>query len=151
MVKGTQLPEMSRILRDSAAAGIWNHAFFFFGFPGETMEEAQETVNFIYAHQDALHSASPGAFLLERYSPVARAPERYGVTIHDSAENDLAIYFDYEVAAGLDESMADTLASRLIEVLPKKPFGQFYIHDSYRLLYAADLRDKGRPLPLWLA
>ncbi len=151
MVKGTKLPEMSRILRDSTAAGIWNHAFFFFGFPGETMEEAQETVNFIYAHQDAIHSASPGAFLLERYSPVACAPDKYGVTIEDDPDRDLAIYFDYDVASGLDEAMADNLASRLIDVLPEKRFGQFYSHDSYRLLYAGDLRAKGQPLPLWLA
>jgi anaerobic magnesium-protoporphyrin IX monomethyl ester cyclase len=150
MVKGTKLPEMSRILRDSTAAGIWNHTFFFFGFPGETMEEAQETVNFVYAHQDAIHSASLGAFLLERYSPVACAPKKYGVTIRDDPDRDLAIYFDYDVAAGLDEVMADNLASRLIDVLPTKQFGQFYIHDSYRLLYASDLHEKERSLPLWL-
>jgi hypothetical protein len=150
MVKGTQLPVMSRILRDSTAAGIWNHTFFFFGFPGETLEEAQETVNFVYAHQDAIHSASPGAFLLERYSPVACSPKKYGVTVQKDPDRDLAIYFDYDVASGLDEPMADTLATRLIDVLPKKRFGQFYIHDSYRLLYAGDLREKGRALPLWL-
>jgi anaerobic magnesium-protoporphyrin IX monomethyl ester cyclase len=151
MLKGTKLPEMSRILRDSTAAGIWNHTFFFFGFPGETMEEAQETVNFVYAHQDAIHSASPGAFLLERYSPVACAPKKYGVTIWDDPDRGLAIYFDYDVAKGLDEAMADNLASRLIDVLPKKQFGQFYMHDSYRLLYASDLHEKERSLPLWLA
>ena len=150
MVKGTQLPVMSRILHDSTTAGIWNHTFFFFGFPGETMDEAQATVNFVYAHQDAIHSASPGAFLLERYSPVACSPKKYGVTIREDPDRDLAIYFDYDVASGLDEPMADNLATRLIDVLPKKQFGQFYIHDSYRLLYAGDLRDKGRPLPLWL-
>ncbi len=151
MVKGTQLPVMSRILRDSTAAGIWNHTFFFFGFPGETMEEAQATVNFVYAHQDAVHSASPGAFLLERYSPVACSPKKYGVTIREDPDRDLAIYFDYDVASGLDEPMADNLATRLIDVLPTRQFGQFYVHDSYRLLYAGTLHDKGQPLPLWLA
>lgn len=151
MVKGTRVPEMSRILRDSVAAGIWNHTFFFFGFPGETMAEAQETVNFVYAHQDAIHSASPGAFVLERYSPVARAPKRFGVTIKDNPDRDLAIYFDYDVVSGLDEPMADTLAARLLDVLPQKQFGQFYAHDSHRFLYASALREKGQPLPLWLA
>ena len=33
---------MSRILQESNDAGIWNHTFFFFGFPGETLEDAQE-------------------------------------------------------------------------------------------------------------
>ncbi len=53
MVKGTEVEHMSRILHDSTAAGIWNHTFFFFGFPGETIEDAQATVNFLYAHKDA--------------------------------------------------------------------------------------------------
>ena len=48
------------------------------------------------------------------------------------------------------EAMADTLASRLVDVLPEKRFGQFYIHDAYRFLYASDLADKGQPFPLWL-
>ena len=101
MHKGTEPAVMSRVLRDSAAAGIWNHTFFFFGFPGETMETAQETTNFVYAHQDAIHSASPGAFLLERYSPVFCTPEAYDVSrVIEDVTHDLAIYYDYEVAAG---------------------------------------------------
>lgn len=152
MHKGTQIPVMSRILRDSTEAGIWNHTFFFFGFPGETMAAAQETVNFVYAHQDAIHSASPGAFLLERYAPAERFPEAYGIThIVEDPERDLAIYFDYSVASGLDEAMADQLVSRLVDVLPKKTLGQYYMMDVYRFLYASDLWEKGQPMPLWLA
>ncbi len=151
MNKETVPEVMGRILRDSTAAGLWNHTFFFFGFPGETMEAAQETVNFVYAHQDAIHSASPGAFLLERYSPVHRAPEAYGITrVVDDPDRDLSIYFDYEVSEGLDEAMADQLVTRLVDVLPEKEFGQFYVTDAYRFLHASDLWEKGRPMPLWL-
>ncbi len=152
MHKGTERQTMSRILRDSATAGMWNHAFFFFGFPGETMEAAQETVDFLYAHQDAIHSASPGAFLLERYAPAHRDPASYGITrIQEDPVRDLAIYFDYDVASGLDEAMADRLASRLVDVLPNKAFGQYYVADSYRFLYASHLWDHGERFPLWLA
>jgi len=152
MHKGTERETMSRILQDSAAAGIWNHTFFFFGFPGETMEAAQETVNFLYAHQDAIHSASPGAFVLERYAPAERLPDEYGIRrIHRDAARDLAIYFDYELAAGLDEAMANRLATRLVDVLPEKAFGQYYVADAYRFLYASDLWDKGEAMPLWLS
>ena len=151
MNKGTQVETMSRILRDSANAGIWNHTFFFFGFPGETMAHAQETVNFVYAHQDAIHSASPGAFLLERYSPVHRAPQNYGVSrMSHPPGHDLAIYFDYAVDSGLDEARADMLVSRLLDVLPQKQFGHYYVNDVYRLLYAGHLHEKDSPLPLWL-
>ncbi len=151
MVKGTQPEEMSRILRQSAAAGIWNHAFFFFGFPGEMLADAQETVNFVYAHQDAIHSASPGAFLLERYAPAHREPAKYNIRhIHTDPVRDLAIYFDYEAASGIDAELAETIAERLLAALPYKQWGQFYSNDIWRFLYASDLRERGKVLPLWL-
>jgi anaerobic magnesium-protoporphyrin IX monomethyl ester cyclase len=151
MDKGTQLDTISRILLDSTRAGIWNHTFFFFGFPGETIDHAQETVNFIYKHQESIHSASPGAFVLERYSPVHRFPETYGVRrILEDPDKDLAIYFDYEVEAGMDEEMAELTASRFVDSLPEKGFGQYYANDVHRFLYAGHLRDQGIPFPSWL-
>jgi len=151
MEKGTQLETISRILRSGTAAGIWNHTFFFFGFPGETIENAQDTVNFLYAHQEYVHSASPGTFLLERYSPVHLQPAKFGVTrVIEKPEKDLAIYFDYEVAQGMDEEMAETVVSHLVSVLPEKQFGQYYIIDAYKLLYASYLKRQGKKLPPWL-
>jgi radical SAM superfamily enzyme YgiQ (UPF0313 family) len=152
MVKGTQREQVSRILREGARAGIWNHTFFFFGFPGETIEHAQETVNFVYEHGDAIHSASPGTFVLERYAPAYRSPEKYGIKrIVRQPDRDLAIYFDYEVASGMDERMAALVESRFVDALPEKRFGHFYANDVYRFLYASHLYEWGVPFPPWLA
>lgn len=151
MVKGTQLNDMSRILHSGTAAGIWMHTFFFFGFPGETVENAQETVNFIYAHQDVIHSASPGAFLMEIYSPAYFFPEKFGVrNIFKDPNRDLAIYFDYEVESGMDEETASLLADRLVDQLPIKRYGQYYISDVYKFLLASELRSQDQPLPRWI-
>jgi hypothetical protein len=151
MVKGTEREQMGRVLEESKQAGIWNHAFFFFGFPTETMADAQDTVNFVYAHGAALHSASPGEFVLERDSPVHREPGKFGVRrIIQRPEQDLAIYFGYELESGLDEAMAQTVVERLTDVLPTKQNGQYYAQDVYRLLYAGYLHEQGRPPPGWL-
>ena len=151
MIKGTQLPHMSRILKESSAAGIWNHTFFFFGFPGETIEDAQETVNFLYAHKTNIHSAAMGTFLMERDSPAHKYPESFGVkrVIEDPA-SDLAIYFDFEVSAGMSEQMAETVHDKFLESLPSKRFPQFYISDVYRFLYASHLSERHIPHPPWL-
>ncbi len=152
MGKGTTPEEASRVLRESAQAGIWNHVFFFFGFPGETLDEAQETVNFVFANRDAIHSASPGAFLLERYAPVHRSPASFGVTrIIDIPGRDLAIHFDYEVAAGMGEDMAELVVQRLLDVLPVKELGHCYVSDAHRFTYASDLYERRQPMPVWLA
>ena len=151
VAKDTRREHVSRILRESAEAGIWNHTFFFFGFPGETIDHAQETVDLVYEHKQAVHSASPGTFLLERYAPAYCDPETYGIRriVHDP-NRDLAIYFDYEVESGMDEAMAELVVSRFLDVLPAKRFGHYYVNDVYRFLYVSDLRGQGMVLPPWL-
>lgn len=151
MDKGTELEHMSRILRQSAEAGIWNHTFFFFGFPGETLADAQQTVNFLYAHKAYIHSAALGTFLMERYSPAHRFPESFGVRVIEDPAKDLAIYFDYEVDKGMDDRMAELVESRFLDTLPDKPHPQFYVSDVYRFLYACHLSERGLPCPPWLA
>ena len=151
MDKGTQRTEMGRILETGGAAGIWNHTFFFFGFPGETIQDAQETVNFIYAHQEVIHSGSPGAFLLERYAPVYREPAKYGIRqIEADPASDLAIYFEYKLERGLDEGMANRLVDGFMEQLSEKSNGMYYMNDIYRFLFASELHRRGQPLPRWI-
>ena len=151
MIKGTELEHMSRILRESGEAGIWNHTFFFFGFPGETIDDAQQTVNFLYAHKPYIHSAALGTFLMERYSPAHRFPESFGVTrIIEDPDKDLAIYFDYEVETGMDDRMAELVEGHFLNALPEKPYPQFYVSDVYRFLYASHLAEQDIPRPPWL-
>ncbi|MEZ4677547.1 MAG: radical SAM protein [Caldilineaceae bacterium] len=135
MVKGTQLAHMSRILQESTEAGIWNHTFFFFGFPGETLEDAQQTVNFLYQHKPFIHSAALGSFLMERDSPAHRYPTSFGVNvIFEDPDKDLAIYFDYDVEAGMKPQMAELVESRFLDTLPDRPYPQYYVSDVYRFL-----------------
>ena len=150
--KGTKLEQIGRILRESSRAGIWNHVFFFFGFPGETIEDAQETVNLLYKHKRHIHSAAFGTFLLESYAPAQLRPERYGIKrIVQDPDKDLAIYFDYEVESGMNEQLAELVATRFLDALPEKRFGHFYLHDVYRFLYIGHLSELGIPFPPWLA
>jgi radical SAM superfamily enzyme YgiQ (UPF0313 family) len=151
MVKGTHLAIIRRILPESAAAGIWNHTFFFFGFPGETLEEAQETVNFLYEHSASINSAALGTFFLERYAPAHQHPAAYGITrVIERPGADLGFYFDYEVESGLDAATAELVMERFTDALPAKEFPQFYCNDVYRFLYAAHLSRTGAPRPPWL-
>ena len=97
-----------------------------------------------------LRKAIPTA-LLELDAPAHRFPARFGVTkVLERPEEDLAIYFGYEAAEGMDAQMADLVATRFLESLPPKHFPQFYINDVYRFLYACHLSRVGRQPPPWL-
>jgi radical SAM superfamily enzyme YgiQ (UPF0313 family) len=151
MVKGVRLENVGRILRESHEVGIWNHTFFFFGFPGETLEDAQETVNFVYANGERINSASMGTFLLERYAPAHTYPKAFGISrVIERPESDLGFYFDYEVESGLDMATAELVTRRVEEALPRKPYPQFYVSDVYRFLYAAHLAETGAAMPAWI-
>jgi radical SAM superfamily enzyme YgiQ (UPF0313 family) len=151
MHKGISMETVRQNLRDSAAAGIWNHVFMFFGFPGETEEDARETIEFFQANRGVIHSLSSNTFLLERYARAFEDPKAYDISqiVPPSSQQDLAYYFEYEVSSGISSRRAEEIEAAFVDSLPGKPGPQFYVHEVYQFLYACSFAD-GEPLPTML-
>jgi|GEM_PF-314465 anaerobic magnesium-protoporphyrin IX monomethyl ester cyclase len=107
MLKNNKQRTMLENLQFAHDAGIWNHTFNFFGFPTETPEEADETINFLLDHADIIHSEGTGTFSFEHNAPISHAPERFGVTKVTESGGELGLYYEYEVASGLDAEQAE--------------------------------------------
>jgi len=107
MDKATTTDVISKNLRLSAGAGIWNHCMGFFGFPGETREEAWSSVQFLEENKDYVHSLGFGTFDLGRHNPVAKNPEKWGVTLYKNPEWDLALDYYYTVKNGMSIEEAE--------------------------------------------
>ena len=101
MDKATTAEVMTKHLKLTAEAGIWNHCMGFFGFPGETKEEAWQSVQFLEQNKDYVHSLGFGTFDLGRHNPVAKHPEKWGVTAYKNPEWDLALDYYYTVKDGM--------------------------------------------------
>jgi radical SAM superfamily enzyme YgiQ (UPF0313 family) len=82
-------------LRLAANAGIWNHVMAFYGFPGETRDEALDTRQFILDNQPTIHSVELFYFVAYRHTPMVRNPEKFGITIHKQEEYDLPLDYYY--------------------------------------------------------
>jgi radical SAM superfamily enzyme YgiQ (UPF0313 family) len=82
-------------LREAAKVGIWNHVMAFYGFPGETREEAEETRQFLLDNKDHIHSVELFYFVAYRHTPMVRGPEKFGITIHKQEEYDLPLDYYY--------------------------------------------------------
>jgi hypothetical protein len=80
IAKGVSFEGRWEALRASAAAGLWNFAYIFFGFPSETIEEARETIRAICEHTDIIHSYGRSVFSMGLHSPMARRPRAFGIT-----------------------------------------------------------------------
>ncbi|TKB89528.1 MAG: radical SAM protein, partial [Nitrospira sp.] len=107
MDKATTAEVMTKHLRLTAEAGIWNHCMGFFGFPGETKEEAWQSVQFLEQNKDHVHSLGFGTFDLGRHNPVAKHPEKWGVTAYKNPEWDLALDYYYTVKNGMSIEEAE--------------------------------------------
>lgn len=107
MDKATTGEVIRRHLELSARVGIWNHVMGFFGFPGETREEAWDSVRFLEDNKEHVHSLGFGTFDLSRHTPVAKQPERFGVTAYVNPEWDLALDYYYTVKDGLSVEEAE--------------------------------------------
>jgi hypothetical protein len=107
MDKATTTEVMTKHLQLTANAGIWNHCMGFFGFPGETREEAWSSVEFLEQNKDYVHSLGFGTFDLGRHNPVAKHPEKWGVTAYKNPEWDLALDYYYTVKNGMSIEEAE--------------------------------------------
>lgn len=62
MCKGTSITTVSNILKMSHCAGIKNHVYIMFGFPGELPQDRQLTIEFMDAHKEYIYSYSISVF-----------------------------------------------------------------------------------------
>jgi radical SAM superfamily enzyme YgiQ (UPF0313 family) len=110
MNKATNLEVIKTVLQKSAQHGIWNHCMGFFGFPGETRREAEDSIRFLEENKEYVHSVGFMTFVLGKYSPVALEPGKYGVSVYKNPEWDLAMdyYFTVQEGMGIQEA-ADLL------------------------------------------
>ena len=107
MDKATTTEIITQHLQMSANVGIWNHCMGFFGFPGETKEEAWSSVQFLEQNKEHVHSLGFGTFDLSKHTPVAKQPERWGVTVYKNPEWDLALDYYYTVKNGMNIEEAE--------------------------------------------
>jgi len=107
MDKATTTEIMTKHLQLTADAGIWNHCMGFFGFPGETKEEAWQSVQFLEQNKDYVHSLGFGTFDLGWHNPVAKHPDKWGVTAYKNPDWDLALDYYYTVKNGMSIEEAE--------------------------------------------
>ena len=101
MDKATTTEIIQRSLELSSRHGVWNHVMGFFGFPGETYEDAKFSTQFLEDNREHVHSIGFGTFDLSKHTPVAKNPEKFGITFYQNPEWDLAMDYYFTVKEGL--------------------------------------------------
>jgi hypothetical protein len=108
MNKGIVPESIARVLEDCAAVGIHSHAMCIIGFPGETADEARETIEFTRTFADRIDLLDFSVFCLNQNSPIDLDPNAYGV-VHKRPlveGYDFEERLAYDVTEGLDRAGA---------------------------------------------
>lgn len=104
MKKGTVVEDMGSILDSATQIGIRNGVFVMFGFPGETEQMAEQTIQFLRRHAAAIDLISPSAFELYEQSPVFCDPASFGV--FGITKKNEGIGYHFSVSCGMDQHEA---------------------------------------------
>ena len=152
--KGTVVEDVSRLLKDTHAAGIANHVFMICGFPTETEEEYAETLKFLDDHKDYIYAVHRGPFQLEPESPIMEHPDRFGITrtwiIKDTSTGGR---WSYEMSRGMSPArVREVFVESLPFLRPFNPFARYLANfrDHALLIYGRPgikLRPEARPFP----
>jgi anaerobic magnesium-protoporphyrin IX monomethyl ester cyclase len=125
MNKGVNAEARLGILRDAAAAGIWNFAYVFFGFPTETRADAEATIDFICDNTDVVHAYGRSVFTVGKHSPIAQELDRFGLVRLTPDGEDFSKDIGVKVAVGLEgeelRSVGARCAARAIEAYGGDP------------------------------
>ena len=136
MDKATTTEVIQRSLELSSKHGVWNHVMGFFGFPGERYEDAKFSMQFLEDNKEHVHSIGFGTFDLSKHTPVAKDPERWGITYYKNPEWDLALDYYFTVKEGLGVEDAE----RVFEEFERNHYAgwdlKIYIRE-YVFLYVA--------------
>ncbi len=132
MGKGTSRETALAVVKNIHEAGIWSHLYTFMGFPGESRDEALETVEFLRANKDIIGSFNIASFLLNKGADAVRFPEKYGITDINAGPNpDFSLAYDYRVSSGLSGDEAFEMSG----IYRDKVIAEYDGNDVFKLDY----------------
>lgn len=96
--KGIDLDNRLIILKNSHEAGIWNHCTFLLGYPTETAEEINSTIDIIRNRTDIVNSCTPSNFSLKEKAMMIKNLSAFGM---ESAKKNGDFHISYsDVVSG---------------------------------------------------
>ena len=118
MDKGSSPENINKVLKNFSDAGILTHGFIIIGFPGETIEDADDTINFIKDNSEILHLVGVSKFSLGVKSKIAQNFTMYPiVNLSSNVNHELSPDLNYNIVDGMTKEEIDQGYNRIKEIL----------------------------------
>lgn len=141
--KGVDFHKRLDVLRAARNAGLWNFCFIFFGFPSETEEEAQMTIDLIRNNRDIINAYGRSVFTLGKHSKIRMNAKDLGIVDMITDDQEFSTIMNYTVSKGLSRAEALRVADRCrleCAAAYDRPLWMFLRHREVIHLY---LKEKG--------
>ena len=120
MSKATNKDDIALILKNSKESGIINTVYIMFGFPSETLDEFNETINFLKDNRDNVDLVLSSIFGLQKGTRVYLNPEKYFITkIFEEKRTLLDSKISFDVSSGITTIKATKLRKSHLKLLDK--------------------------------
>ncbi len=156
MCKGTDVQRNRNLIRLASEEGIAVHLQNFLGFPGETIEEGNDTIELMLELREYVASFALGTFHVSEYSPVHQAPDSFGVRrLRRVRKTDLIPHFSFSTDCGTPRGTVESRHAAALKRLNRVfPFQDHYLDGpcgAHLLLHLAHFKgrvpDQVLPLP----
>jgi len=107
MRKGTKLPDIIRVLKACKKAGINAVVSSMVGFPGETVQDAQMTEQFLIKNRDLYFAHVVSRFHADEGSDVILYPDQYNIAIKEESRNEITPSYEFVTHEGMTPRDAD--------------------------------------------
>ncbi len=104
--KGTTVPDIEHVLKDSCTAGIWNMIFMIIGYPTQTEEEVKNDIVFLQRNQPYISTFTKSMFQLESGSIIYENPEKFDIAEIERNPDPFSTVCRYKVSKGLSNREA---------------------------------------------
>ena len=122
MKKGCTKEKALTVIKNTSQAGIWNHLFFMLGFPSETKEEVQDSINFILENLGkTINSVGVSIFSLQKNAPIGKNPQNY--LIENIESNPM---FE-DIATNFEKYKTDTVDKKELQKIINELLSQIWI------------------------
>ena len=135
--KGIDLEKRFEILKDSYNSDIWNFAFIFFGFPAETPEDAQMTIDMLCENKDIINSYGRSVFTMGNHTRLRETPETYGIIGVSEQQDEFSPTYDFEGIGMTKQKLNDMikLCTQTCFDSYKNPLWMYLKYREYLFLY----------------
>jgi len=120
MRKATRSDLMARIMEDTERAGIAASVNVILGYPSETQEDREQTVDFLFRINAHVVKANLLPFFFKANTPVNEERDRYPVVVHPANGEDLAVFFSHHYESGATQAQVNALCEELEAALRRQ-------------------------------